>query len=332
MEMTEAKIFEAFGYPEQAAQSAKAAAEAAGAKEQVVAEPAAEGTNADTTGSATEGQQVQQEPQKAQQTGQEAEPTEEPGEDGKQQQTEQQRRENAARRRRQEQQAAVDQAVAQARQAMEQEQNRQWEQFFQQAGFKNSVTGQPIKTKAEYDAWQTEFAQQQLAEQLKKGELTPEALQQVISNNPIVQQAQQLIQQDSAAKQQAQEAAEQQRIQSEIAQITAMNPAIKSVEDLARMPQAEFDAFKGYVDKGYSFLDSYKLSHMEQIVNARAEAARNAALNNARGKDHLSATQNPGGAGESAVPKAQMELYRKLMPKATPEEIQKHWNKYNKGK
>ena len=331
MEMTEAKIFEAFGYPEQAAQSAKKAAEAAGENGQETAAPAASEGNADNSGSTGQEQTQQQEQQTDGQTGQATEQTEEPeAAEGKQEQTEQQRRENAARRRRQEQQAAVDQAVAQAKQAMEQENSRQWEQFFQKAGFTNSVTGQPIKTKEEYDAWQAEFAQQQLSEQLKKGELTPEALQQVISQNPIVQQAQQMLQRDSAAQQQAQEAAEQQRIQAEIAQITAMNPAIKSVEDLARMPQAEFDAFKGYVDRGYSFLDSYKLSHFEQLANARAEAARNAALNNARGKDHLSATQNPGGAGESAVPKAQLELYRRLNPNASMEEIQKHWNKYRK--
>lgn len=326
MELTEAKIFEAFGYPEKAAESAEREAAgqkaAEGAKGQEVAEPAQTGTEAvveEPAETATGGQE-----------GGEAGTGEGNPPEGNPAQTEQERRENAARRRKQEQQAAVDQAVAQARQEMQAEQAKVWEKFFEGAGFTNNITGQPIRTKEEYDAWQAQYAQKQIQEQLQKGELTQEVLQQVISQNPIVQQAQQLVQADAEAKQQAQDAKEQQRIQGEIAEITKMNPAIRSVADLAKMPQKEFDAFKAYVDRGYSFLDSYKLSHFEQLTASRAEAARNAALNNARGKDHLTATQNPGGAGDKSVPPAQLALYRKLNPNASMEDIQKHWNKYHK--
>lgn len=322
MELTEAKIFEAFGYPEQAAASAAASD---GAREQEPAEPAAETRNQEPdTGAKEQEPAVPAEGTKttAPQKNQEQEPQEP--------QTEEQRRQNAARRRQQERQAAVEQAVAQARQEMQKEQDAQWEQFFRDANFKNSVTGEPIRTREEYLKWQEDFANIQLQEQLKAGELTQEALQQVISQNPVVQQAQQLIQREETARAQQEQAEEQQRIQQEIASIGEMDPRIKTVADLANMPQEEFTRFKSFVDKGYSFLDSYKLSHMDKIINERAEAARIAAMNNARGKDHLVATGNPMGTMEQSVPKAQLEIYRKLNPNASMDQIQKHWNKYHK--
>lgn len=327
-ETTQAKIFEAFGFREEAERAAQNEAKQSdeGGNTQEVAEPAQ--AEAKTVAEASEG--IRSEDQKDGAEGAQSAAAS-GGQGGEAQpQSEQERRENAARRRRQEQQAAVEQAVAQARQDMQVQQEAAWQQFFETAGFVNSVTNQPIRTKEEYDAWQADFAQQQLQEQLKNGELTQEVLQQVISQNPIVQQAQRLVEKNAQTQQQEQEQQERQRIAEEIAQIGKLNPEIQSVEDLARMPQAEFDAFKGYVDKGYTFLDSYRLSHFDQLANARAEAARNAAMNNARGKDHLTAIQNTGGAGALSVPAKEMALYRKLNPRASEAEIQKHWNKYKK--
>lgn len=237
------------------------------------------------------------------------------------------RRENAARRRQQEQQAAVQAAVQEALQQERARMDAQWNEFFAASGLKNTITGEPIKTREDYQKWQQEYQAQQASQKLKAGELTPELLQQIVGQHPVVQQAKQLLEQNAAQQQSQQEQAQRQRIQEEISEIGKLDPSIQSVEDLMNMPEAEFTAFKGYVDKGYSFLDSYRLSHMEQIADRRAEQARQQAMNNERGKEHLRPSGRSQGTGPVSVPPAVMRSYRLFNPGATDAEIQAHYNK-----
>lgn len=255
------------------------------------------------------------------------EPEGEGAEPAKQPMDEKTRRANAARRRQQEQQAAVDAAVQAALKQEREKSDADWNAFFATSGLKNTLTGEPIRTREEYLAWQQTWQTQQMQQKLKAGELTPELMQQLISQNPVVQQAQQLLDADRQAKEQTARQAEETRIQEEIAEIGKLDPGIKSVEDLMNMPEEEFAAFKGYVDKGYSFLDSYRLTHMEQIANQRAQQAREQALANTRGKEHLRASGKSQGTGPVSVPPDVMRQYRLFNPKATDAEIQAHYNK-----
>jgi hypothetical protein len=297
-----------------------------GAKAQEPAEPAAQ------TQVPEEGAKGQDVAEPA--AGTRSEPAEEPGKGddpnpeepaGKQTMDEKQRRENAARRRQQEQQTAIETAVAEALRKEREKTDADWERFFAASGLKDTETGKPIKTRAEYEAWQQKHQLQQAQQQLKDGKLTPELMQQLISQNPVVQKAQAMIDQNAAAQKQAQQQAERTRISEEIAEIGKLDPKIQSVEDLLSMEN--FHTFKGYVDKGYSYLDSYKLSNMEKIATARAQQAQQQALDNARGKDHLKASGRSQGTGAMSVPPEVMRQYRLFNPGATDAQIQAHYNK-----
>lgn len=328
-EMTEAKIYEALGLEMPTADTGANAQEPAapvqtqdndmspldGGNGQEIAEPA-EGDNTTVPGTQSEPEPEDVNP-------------EDSGADGNNQpQTPEERRANAARRRQQEQQQAVDAAVAAARQEEQAKAAAAIKDLFEKTGMKNSITGEPITTMEELQAWQKEMRRQQLEKDLKAGKITPEVLNQMIEDHPMVQKANEIRQQQETQQSQQSQAEAQARIEGEIAEIGKMDPTIKSARDLLNMPKAK--EFYAYVQKGYSFLDSYKLSHFEEITQRSADAARQQAQTSARSKEHLTVTGNSRSAGAASVPAAEMQLYRMLNPGVSEADIQKHFNNYQK--
>lgn len=328
-EITEAKLYEAFGLDAPAADAGST-----GGQAQEPAAPAPEGTPAEPD----TGAQVQeiaapaegtasQEPENPDQPSQGEEPEDGSNgqEPGKAPLTQEQRRQNAARRRQQEQQVATEQAVNAALAAERQKQAADLEQFFVRMGVKNTFTNQPIKTMEEFNSWKQQYDAEQFGKDLKAGKATPEQFTQMIDNHPMVKQAQQVIQLSQAQQKQQEQAVIQQRVDADLAEIGKLDPSIKTVADLLQMPKAE--EFKAFVAKGNGFLDAYRLSHFEELTAANAEKARQQAINLTRGKDHLQATGGSRGSGAEPVPAGVMAMYRAFNPRATEAEIQAHYNK-----
>ena len=328
MDITEAKLYEAFGLTpaEQ------------GEQVQETADPAADAETGSSVPDAQEQPTERFEEQEAgAETGEEDETdadSDDPEEEdekaddvtGKDKQplTTKQRRENAARRRAQEQQAAVDAAV----QAEQQKSKQMVEQVLALAGLKHPVTGEPITTVEEFQKWGKETADARMQKDLKAGKLTREMLDQLISAHPAVQQAEQIRVQ--AAQQQAQQRAEaeQRRIADQIAKIGELNPAVKGLGDILAMETAP--AFRQNVAKGMDFYDAYLLANMDAMADSKARRAVQAAQDKSRGKEHLRATGNARGSGAASVPHDQMKLYRMMNPGMTDAQIQAHYNQYLK--
>lgn len=319
--ITEAKLYEAFGLTPPEETGAQVQEPAAPAAEAQTTEPAEGAQAQEPAAPAAESVQPETEPsegapaQKATGEKQENRPGNPPL-------SEEQRRINAARRRQQEQQAAIEAALQAERSQTAVAMN----QVFAKAGLKNTFTGAPITNLDEFQQWNAKFEETRLQRELQAGKLTVDGLHQAMDQHPAIQQAQQLIQQTQAQQQEQQRAAEQSRIEGELAEIAKLDPSIKSVADLLKMPTSS--EFRGYVAKGYGFLDAFKLSNMESITNARAEAVKQEAMNNARGKDHLRATGNGRGTGAASVPTQQMALFRQMNPGKSDAEIQKFYNNY----
>ena len=318
-DISEAKIYEAFGLeiPEGAqgqevadpAQEASAIDTATGENTQEVADPATAGTE---TGSATDPEE-----------GSEAEQ----GQD-KQTMSPEQRRQNAARRRQQEEQERTRLAVEAAVKAEQEKAAAAQKDLFARVGLKNTITGEPITTMAEFESFQQQYAAAKLQQELKEGNLTPEVLDQVISAHPTVKKAEEAIRSSEQARKQQEEQAARANIDAEVAKIHAIDPSISSVGDLLNMPNAK--AFYEYAQKGLSLSEAYYLVNREKLENAKVEAARQQALNNARGKDHLRSTGNAQGSGALSVPAEEMAMFRLFNPNATEAEIQKFYNKHHK--
>lgn len=326
MDITEKQIFEAFGLGEQAQEPAEPAAEPsepaeAGAQAQEVAEPAQEtqpGAGTQAEPAAEEADPEEPEDQAAEG----AEPEKSP-------QTLEQRRANAARRRQQEQQAAVNQAVEAALQKEREKQQADTEAFFRKAGLKNTITGEPITNMDQFNAWHQQFGEAKLQRELQSGKLTPEGLATAIGNHPLVKQAQQLIEKDAAEKKAAEEAAARAKIEVEIAEIHKIDESITSLDDLMKAPY--WPELYAKTKRGYSIQDAHYLLNKDRLEKAKLDAARQQGLNNARGKNHMTGSASPRGAGSISVPAAEMAMFRQFMPGATDAEIQAYYNKYKKG-
>ena len=239
--------------------------------------------------------------------------------------TVEQRRANAARRRQQEQQAAIDAAVQQALQAERQAQSNALGEVFAAMGLKNTQTGAPITTMEEFNAWKTAFDAEKLQKELSAGKLTPEGLNAAISQHPAVKQAQEIIRRERSAADAQAEAAAQAKINAELLEIQKMDPNIKSVGDLLRMPNAK--EFYEKVQMGYTYLDAYYSINRDKIQAATAAAAAQQAATAARGKEHLTGAVGNRGAGMVSVPAEDMRLYRAMNPGASDAEIQAYYNK-----
>lgn len=324
MEFTEQQVYEAMGMsaPEEPTQ------QPTGGNEPDIAEPAAEETHGTPEGG-TDGGTGGANAAGANPEGNGArEPDAEPGKPegaesgagagepgGKHEQTPDERRAHAAARRRAEQQAAVDEALKK----QSEKTSAEWKAFFASAGLKNTITGEPIATKEQFDEWSKSFKQQKLESDLKAGKLTQESLNEAISENPVVKQAAEIV----AAHEREQAAAEEERMQREIdgqiAKIHALEPEINGVEDLLKIPESE--DFYARVKSGASFLDAYLLATRERRERALAEAAKVQAASNARGKDHLTGSAASRGAGGRAVSSDEIAQFRVFNPTATEAEI-----------
>ena len=314
-ELTEEKIYEAFGIERNDA----------GGNE----EPAAEGSQeAQQSADGGEREQDVAEPAESDTPSEDDEEGEQPPAKGAMDETT--RRANAARRRQQEQQVAIQNAVQQALQQERQNQAAALESIFTRAGLKNTFTGQPIKTKADFDAWESKFAEQRRAEEIKAGKMTPESLDRAISEHPTVKQAQQMIQQAQQQRKAEAMATAQQRIEAELAEIRKTDPNIGTVQDLLKSQKGQ--EIYQLTKKGISLSQAYYLANRETIQQAMAESARAQAAKNARGKEHLKPDGKGAGTGAVSVPQSEMAMYRMFMPHATDAEIQAHYNKHLKRK
>ena len=314
--ITEEKLFEAFGLDPKGSK---------GAQVQEPAEPEAAEISQEEPETGAQEQMVAESAQE--------EPAQDPMEPEEPEQPEvpetkplstEERRANAARRRQQEQQQLIDAAVAAERQKNE----NQIKDILLRSGLTDSATGEPITTIEQFNDWHKRFQTAQVQHALKKGQLTPEIMDQLIQQNPVVQQAQQVMQELEGAKAQQKAEADQARVDAEIAQISKLNPDIKKFEDILKMDTAP--KFREYIGLGYRAIDAYKLANMDRISEDRGRKAALATMNNLRGKDHLKAAAGGRGGGDVAVPPSQMRMFRALNPGKSDAEIIRYYNNHIK--
>ena len=219
--------------------------------------------------------------------------------------------------------AERDAAIAQAKEDAQ----KQVDEFFKNSGLMNPYTGQPITTRAEYEAYRERFEADQKAKLMEKAGITQEEFQAFVQGLPEVRAARQAKAEAEAAARQAREQEAKARGDEQLRQIQAIDPTVKELGDLAKLDT--YPKLYDMVKRGYSILDAYRLANYDTLTQRAAEASRKAAINSVQSKQHLKATESRGG-GAIPVPDSVLEEYRALNPGATKEEIQKHYQSYMK--
>ena len=219
--------------------------------------------------------------------------------------------------------AERDAAIARAKEDAQ----RQVDEFFKNSGLMNPYTGQPITTRAEYEAYRERFEADQKAKLMEKAGITQEEFQAFVQGLPEVRAARQAKAEAEAAARQAREQEAKARVDEQLRQIQAIDPTVKELGDLAKLDT--YPKLYDMVKRGYSILDAYRLANYDTLTQRAAEASRKAAINSVQSKQHLKATESRGG-GAIPVPDSFLEEYLVLNPGATKEEIQKHYQSYMK--
>ena len=288
-----------------------------GAQEQEVAAPAGEGAQ----------EQEIAEPDHDDEDGSEdgQEPNEQP--EDKKPLTKEERAANAQRRRQAEMDEAVNNAVRDALEKERAENKARWDKFFAQAQMKDQhQNGALIDSLEKAEAWAEQDRLAKLQQNLKAGKLTPEDLQTAVEQSPAFKamQQRQAAAEQAAAQQNSQKFA--QDVELELAQIQKLNPEVKSLADIIKMPTGK--EFGRYVQQyGMSYLDAYKLANHDQLVEQARTVAAAGARTASAGKDHMTKTTTRGQA-PIEVPKDVKETYRMFDPSMSDAEIEKEYRKF----
>lgn len=190
-------------------------------------------------------------------------------------------------------------------------------------GLTNPYTKEPIRNKADYDAYRAKVEEDRRAKILKKAGVSEEEFAKLAAEQPEIKAQ---LEEAREAKRQAAAAT----MSEQMRQIHELDPEINTIEDLAKMPN--YAQFYRFVKQNrLSLVEAYKLTNMERLSARTAAATKQAAMNAAQSKAHLEATKARGKGGDvTVVPNDVREYYRMINPKATEAEIKADYAKYLK--
>ena len=243
-------------------------------------------------------------------------------------QTEEERKEQA-RLRRQREQAARETEIRR-------EETEKWDAKFREVfstlGIKDATNGgKQVETLEEFEQMQDRQRSAKMQRDLKAGKLTPEALRAAVMETPEVKE---VLQAASDAKAAAAEAEHRARLaqynasmQSELAEIRRLNPAIKTTDDIIRMETGA--EYARLLRTGLRPSEAYKLANFEQIQSSSRSAAEQAARNAAAGKAHLQPTPT-NGQQPLTVPEEYKRNMRRFNDGITDEEIARYYAESHK--
>jgi len=216
--------------------------------------------------------------------------------------------------------AARRRAEQEARRILE-ERDAMYAKRFGDRGIVHPVTKQPIRTEKDYfDALEAQ-ERLQMEQEIQSGNVTPELLQRYVASSPVIQQARTMLE-----KIQMEEG--QRLMRQQIAEISKMDPDIRELSDVVRLPT--FPEFDRLVRSGVDMVSAYKAANFERLSNRSSAAAKQAAINAAKGKNHLTPVEGQPAADDGLTDEI-IAQYRAMNPKWTREQIQKFHRNYQKG-
>lgn len=147
-------------------------------------------------------------------------------------------------------------------------------------------------------------------------------VEEIVAKSPIIEEAKKILENQKQKEEQA-------MITDAISQISAVDPDIKSLDDLVKLEN--YDEFYGLVEKGYSIPDAYKIVAFDKITARRVDSATETVITNANSKNHMKPISGSK-SKDFNVPQDILATYRKNMPHMSEQEIREHYSKFVGGK
>lgn len=223
----------------------------------------------------------------------------------------------AAQRRRLEEQQRTAQAVQAARDAVYAEQYK---------GQVNPYTGQPIRSEADYKAYQQAYN----AEVLKNSGITQAQFDQMVNADPRIQQAATIAQQQQEMMRQMQQQKQAQELNEAVDKIRKIDKSVKTEQDIINNPH--FQQIAQYYSKGLTLDEAYYLANRAELEQQKQAATRQQVINQATSKQHMKATGQQGVGDDIVIPPDQMAMYRRFFPNMPEADLKKHYARMTKQK
>lgn len=188
--------------------------------------------------------------------------------------------------------------------------------------YKNPITGKPITTLDEY--FEALDAQEHLntVQQMQEKGVDPELIDRAVRNNPLMRQAENAIRELNLQR-------GNQELNRQIAEISTFYPEVKTLEDITKMET--FPAFDSYVKNGMGITEAFKLANFDALMQRGSAASKQAAINAAKGKSHMTPV---GGAstpeGLAEIPHEELSRWKEFFPNATAKELREKYNRVHK--
>lgn len=204
--------------------------------------------------------------------------------------------------------------------------DRQIAQRFGQ--YKNPATGKNIATLDDYFAAMDAQAEQSRQEAIDRmtanqSREQQEALRQILANDPEKRRLNARVQELEQKQIDEQAGAAFNR---DFAELQKLEPALKTVNDLEKLNG--FDKIVQLVqEKGLDMVTAYKAVNFGRATQASQAAGKQAAINAAKGKNHLAAHDGQAQPGtQKVMSESMLNLAKEAFPDKSDAEIQKLYN------
>lgn len=184
----------------------------------------------------------------------------------------------------------------------------------------NPETNQPIRGAKDY--FEALAAQERInaRAQLQQANVDPTLIDRMIQNSPVIRQAEQ-------ATAELQSIRMKQMIEDDFREVLRLDPTLTSQDDIFKSDS--YGAVVDYVKNhpGTRFLEAYKLVNFDRLTASRTQAAKQSAINDVKGKNHLStgAALNVSDSEED-IPASMLESYQELFPEKSMKELKVLYN------
>lgn len=196
------------------------------------------------------------------------------------------------------------------------------------AGYKNPKTGAEIKSKKDYfDALDTQ-REMEREEAIRRATANQsaeqaQAIRNLIENDPEKRRLNARVQELERKQLDEQAGAAFNR---DFAELQKLEPALKTVNDLEKLDG--FDKIVQLVqEKGLDMVTAYKAVNFGRATQASQAAGKQAAINAAKGKNHLAAHDGQAQPGtQKVMSESMLHLAKEAFPDKSDAEIQKLYN------
>lgn len=212
--------------------------------------------------------------------------------------------------------AERDEAIARANA----ERQRTVEELLAVINMEDPYTGKRITNEEELAAYRKRHDEERSAEFKRRAGMGDDEYENFVDNLPEVKAARE-------AKAAAEYTKKRTEIEEDLKKIQAEDPSITSFAELTKTEG--YKRISELYGKGLSLHEAYRLVNYDKAVERATAASKQAAINAARSKNHLTSTTQRG-TGSLEVPSDVLAQYRLFMPDASMDDIRKHYNKFHK--